>query len=89
MVINGKDRPTVYKDFHEAKERAGIGDKILVAHNGCCEEYTVPDYAKLAELENEIMKLGKFTNARRALILKLHRMMGETLKFEERSKRNG
>ena len=88
MVISQKDRPVIYRDFREAKEKAAVGDRILVVHNECCEEYTVPDYARLMELEREISKLGKFTNARRMLTLKLHTMMGETLKFEERSKRD-
>lgn len=89
LVIGRGGKPMIYKDFHEAKEKAAAGDRIILTHADKSEEYIVPDYSKMEELEEEIKKLGKFTYARRTLTLKLARMNGEALRFEERSKRNG
>lgn len=89
MVIGRGGKPMIYKDFHEAKEKAAAGDRIILTHADKSEEYIVPDYSKMEELEEEIKKLGKFTYARKTLTLKLARMTGEALRFEERSKQNG
>lgn len=88
-MIFGKTKPTVCRDFHEAKEKAVVGDRILLVNRDETEEYIVPDYAKMHELETRIKTLGKFSSQRRALTLELQKIMVSTLKFEERSKKNG
>lgn len=87
-MVLGKSKPMIYKDFHEAKEKAVVGDRIVLVNGETTEEYIVPDYAKMAELEERIKSLGKFTTARKSLMLEQSRLMAATLKFEERSKQN-
>lgn len=82
ITVMSKGKPMVYRDFQSAKERAFAGDIIYEGD----KEYVVPDYVAMQELESQIKGLGKFSNLRRILELRLKDMVKIALKYEERIK---
>ena len=82
VTVISKGKPYVYNSFHAAKEKACIGDTIYEGEN----EYIVPDYKKMYDLECRIRGLGKFSTQRKNLILRLANMTKNAIKFEERIK---
>lgn len=82
VILMNKGEPFVYSTFFEAAEKAQTNDVIY----DCSNEYRVPDYIRISELEERIKKTSKFSNKRAELECELRLLMADSLRFENRKK---
>lgn len=82
-----RGEPFVYHSFEMALKDAEPGDEIVEGFNDNFSIYVVPNYELMKGIENEIKSIGKFTERRKILEMRLKVMMTKALEFEERSKK--